>query len=108
MTQEIFGADWRDEVIALAAEGNDIDLAQGATESIIMRAVFGGAVASQRKDNSNFTFSVVDTPAATATDLTVSAAGVITAGSTAGTAVIEVTLTGYPNVAPAYVKVTVE
>lgn len=108
MTQEIFGADWRDEVVALAVENSDIDLAQGGTETLIVRTVFGGAIASQRKDNSNFTFAVVDAPASTATGTTVGAnTGVVTAGTQAGTAVISITLTNYPNVPPAYATVTV-
>lgn len=108
MTQEIFGADWRDDVVALACENADLDLAQSGTETLIVRAVFSGAVASQRKDNSNFTFAIVDAPASTATGTTVGAnTGVVTAGSTDGTAVISITLTGRPNVPPAYATVTV-
>lgn len=108
MTQEIFGAKWQDDVEYIAVEGADIDLAQNGTETITVRALFKGNVAPQRKDNKNFTFAVETTPASTATGLTVGAdTGVITAGSTDGTAIISVTLTGYPNVPPAYVTVTV-
>ena len=108
MTQEIFGAKWQDEVIALACENSDLDLAQNGTETLIVRALFSGAVAPQRKDNSNFTFAVVDDPVSTATGTTVGAnTGIITAGTQAGTAVISITLTNYPNVPPAYATVTV-
>lgn len=108
MTQEIFGSKWQDEVYAIALENPDVVLAQNGTETLIVRALFKGAVAPQRKDNSNFTFAVVDAPAFTATGTTVGAnTGVITAGTADGTAVISVTLTGYANVPPAYATVTV-
>ena len=108
MTQEIFGAKWQDEVYALALENPDVDLSENGTETLIVRALFKGAVAPQRKDNSNFTFAVENAPAATATDVKVGAnTGVITAGTQTGTAVISVTLTNYSDVPPAYATVTV-
>lgn len=58
MTQEVFGAKWQDDVIALAIENADIDLKMTETEQLIVRAVFGGNIASQRKDAENFTFAV--------------------------------------------------
>lgn len=107
MTEEIYGAKWQDDVVALAIENSDMDLNQNASETLIVRAVYGKGMASQRKDNSNFTFTVVESPASTATGTQVSSAGVVTAGSQDGVAVVEVTLTGAPNVPPAYVTVTV-
>ena len=108
MTQEIFSEKWQDNVVALAIENADLDMSQNDTEALIVRAVFGNGMASQRKDNSNFTFTKVDDPAATATGVTVgSNTGVVSAGTTDGTAVIEVTLTGASNVPPAYATVTV-
>ena len=108
MTQEIFGSKWQDDVVALACENADLDVATSGTDTLIVRAVFGGAIASQRKDNSNFTFAVVDAPASTATGTTVGAnTGIVSAGTQAGTAVISITLTNYPNVPPAYATVTV-
>lgn len=107
MTEEIYGAKWQDDVVALAVENSDIELAKSASETLIVRAVFGAGMASQRKDNSNFTFSVVNTPASTATGTNVDTKGVVKAGSQAGTAVIQVVLTDEPNVAPAFVTVTV-
>ena len=107
MTEEIYGAKWQDDVVALAVENSDIELAKSASETLIVRAVFGAGMASQRKDNSNFTFSVVSTPASTATGATVDTKGVVKAGTQAGVAVIQVVLTGEPNVAPAFVTVTV-
>lgn len=107
MTEEIYGAKWQDDVVALAVENSDIELAKSASETLIVRAVFGAGMASQRKDNSNFTFSVVSTPASTATGTTVDTKGVVKAGTQAGVAVIQVVLTDEPNVAPAFVTVTV-
>ena len=108
MTEEIFGSVWQDEVVALAVENSDITLAQSGSATLVVRAVFGSNIASQRKDNSNFTFAVETTPASTATGLNVgSNTGVITAGSVNGAAVISITLTDHENVPPAYAYVTV-
>lgn len=107
MTEEIYGAKWQDDVVALAVENSDIELAKSASETLIVRAVFGAGMASQRKDNSNFTFSVVSTPASTATGTNVDTKGVVKAGTQAGVAVVQVVLTDEPNVAPAFVTVTV-
>ena len=107
MTEEIYGAKWQDDVVALAVENSDIELAKSASETLIVRAVFGAGMASQRKDNSNFTFSVVSTPASTATGTNVDTKGVVKAGTQAGVAVVQVVLTDAPNVAPAFVTVTV-
>lgn len=107
MTEEIYGAKWQDDVIALAIENADIDLNQNNTEALIVRAVYGRGMASQRKDNSNFNFTVKTSPAATATGVTVSTDGVVSAGTVDGVAVVEVTLKNAPNVPPAYATVTV-
>ena len=107
MTEEIYGAKWQDDVVALAVENSDIELAKSASETLIVRAVFGAGMASQRKDNSNFTFSVVSTPASTATGTAVDSKGVVKAGTQAGVAVVQVMLTGAPDVDPAFVTVTV-
>ena len=108
MTQEIFGAKWQNEVVAIAVENAEMELSTNASETLIVRAVYGKGMASQRKDNSNFTFTKVTSPAATATALTVGANdGVVSAGAQAGVAVIEVSLTDAPNVSPAFVNVTV-
>ena len=107
MTEEIYGAKWQDDVVALAVENSDIELAKSASETLIVRAVFGAGMASQRKDNSNFTFSVVSSPASTATGTNVDTSGVVKAGSQAGVAVVQVVLTGAPDVDPAFVTVTV-
>ena len=107
MTEEIYGAKWQDDVIALAIENADVDLAENGTETLIVRAVYGKGMASQRKDNSNFTFTKVNDPTATATGVTVSTDGVVSAGTVNGAAVIEVTLKNAPNVPPAFATVTV-
>lgn len=107
MTEEIYGAKWQDDVVALAVENSEIELAPSESESLIVRAVFGAGMASQRKDNSNFTFSVVSVPAFPATGITVDNKGVVKAGSQDDMAAVQVVLTGAPEVAPAFVTVTV-
>lgn len=108
MTEEIYGAKWQDDVVAIAVENAEMELSTNASETLIVRAVYGKGMASQRKDNSNFTFTKVTSPTATATALTVGANdGVVSAGAQAGVAVIEVSLTDAPNVSPAFVNVTV-
>lgn len=102
MTEEIFGSSWVDNVIALAIENSDMDLSQGETETLLVRAVFGGSVSSQRKDNSNFTFAVES-----GTSATVSEDGVVTASSSAtGDTIISVTLTDKNSIV-AYATVSV-
>lgn len=102
MTEEIFSEVWQQNVVALAIENGDMELAVGDSDSLIVRAVFGSGMASQRKDNSNFTFTSSATGVATVDSDT----GVVTAEG-AGNAYITVALTGYPNVAPAIAEVTV-
>lgn len=109
MTEEVFGGVWQDDVIAIAVENGDVELEQSGSETLAVRVIFGGSMASQRKDNSNFTFAVETNPASTATGTAVGAnTGVITASTTPGTCVVSVTLNDAPaNVEPAYVLVTV-
>lgn len=103
MTEEIYGAKWQDEVIALAVVNSDIDLSVSdtKTETLDVRVVFGGGIASQKKDNSNFTFT-----SETEEYATVDTTGKVTAVA-AGTATIEVSLTDVDSVDPAYVTVHV-
>lgn len=101
MTEKVYGAKWQDEVIALAGENSEIELAANETETAIIRVVYANGVPSQRKSNENFTFTAISG------DSSVSNKGVITAAGTAGTSIISATLTGYSNVAPAYFYVTV-
>lgn len=101
MTEQVYGAKWQDNVQFIAPENGDMELTTSAKETIVMRVVYGGTVASQRKDNSNFTFTVLDG------DSTVSTSGEVTAASSAGKTIIGVTLTGYPNVPQAFVYVNV-
>lgn len=102
MTEEIYGADWKQSVIALAVVNSQMELDVNDTETLDVRVVYGGGVASQKKDNSNFTFTS-ETPEHATVD---AATGVVTAVA-AGTATIEVSLTGADHVDPAYVTVTV-
>ena len=100
MTKQIYGAKWQDSVVALAVENADMELGASETETAIVRVVYGGSVASQRKANSNFTFTKVSGNA------TVNNEGVVNS-SASGESVISVTLTGYPAVSPAYIHVNV-
>ena len=101
MTEQIYGAKWQDNVIALACENSDMALGTSAKETAVIRVVYGDSTASQRKDNSNFTFTVVSG------DYIVDNKGVVTAAASAGKTVISVTLDGYASVAPAYIYVDV-
>lgn len=100
MTEQVYGAKWQDNVVAIAIENADMELGANETDTAIVRVVYGGSVASQRKDNSNFTFAKVSGNA------TVNTGGVVNSGES-GESVISVALTGYPNVSPAYIHVSV-
>ena len=101
MTEEIFGYSWKEDVIALAIENSDIEIAQGGSEQLAVRAVFGGSIASQRVDATDLTFAV-ETGNSYAS---VAATGVVS-GTAAGEAVISVTLKGHTDIV-AYATVTV-
>ena len=105
MTEEIFGTSWKDNVIALAIENSDIELAPEETEALAVRVVFGGSVASQRKDNSNFTFAVESGTSATVSNVAGSE-GVVTATTTVGDTIISATLKNRTDIV-AYATVTV-
>lgn len=98
ITEQITGATWQDEVLAIAPEDGELELSTGGSETIAMRVVFKGLMAAQRKDNGNFTFQTV------VGDATVTN-GIVTAGS--NNSVIEITLNNAPNVPKAYAYVTV-
>ena len=103
MTEEIFGTSWEDSVIALAIENSDIELADDAKETLIVRAVYGGSVASNRQPNSNFTFAKVGTGSSSINAST----GEVTASGTSGSSTtFSVTLTNRPEIV-AYATVTV-
>ncbi len=102
MTEEVFGTSWKDNVIALAIENSDIGLKNAETEALICRVVFGGSTASQRKDNSNFTFAVESGSSATINAST----GVVTGTSTTGDTVVSATLKERTDIV-AYATVTV-
>ena len=99
MTEQVYGDKWQDAVIAIACENSNMELSTGGTETAIIRVVYGNNVASQRKDNSNFTFTKVSG------DASVDNKGVVTAA--AADSVISATLAGYAKVEPAYIYVTV-
>ena len=101
MTEEIFGYSWKEDVIALAIENSDIEIAQGGSEQLAVRAVFGGSVASQRVDATDLTFAVESG----GSYASVAPTGVVS-GTAAGEAVISVTLKGHTDIV-AYATVTV-
>lgn len=101
MTEQVFGETWQDNVQFISPEDGDVELSANGTETLVMRVVYGNGSPSQRKDNSNFTFTVLEG------DSTVDNKGVITAAGTAGKSVIGISLTGYPNVPQAFAYVTV-
>lgn len=109
MTEEIFGASWQDNVIALAMGTREVALGANGTATLQVYAVFGGSVASQLVDNSDLTFAIETSPASTTTNVEVGTnTGVITATSaTAGACVISATLTGHESVPPVLATVTV-
>ena len=101
MTEEIFGYSWKSDVIALAIENSDIEIAEGDSETLAVRAVFGGAIVSKRVDNSELIFAME-----TGGDYaSVVATGVVT-GSAVGDATLSVTLKERPDIV-AYASVTV-
>ena len=103
MTEEIFGASWKDSVVALAIENSDVELEANGTETLVVRAVYGGSVASNRIPNSELSFAVESGTSATVGANT----GLVTADSSqTGDTVISATLAGYNNIV-AYATVTV-
>ena len=102
MTEEIFGASWENNVIALAVENSELELVNGASDTLIVRAVFGGVTASARQDNTNFTFAVES-----GNTVAVNSSGLVTANAEGtGENLISVTLTERPSIV-AYATVTV-
>lgn len=103
MTEEIFNADWKANVRALAPVPSDITMKVSTNTTIDVYGVFGGMTASKKLNNADLTFAVDSGSAVTVGANT----GVITAKSTAGDAVVSVKLTG-TEVDPAFVHITVE
>lgn len=105
MTEEIFGTKWQDNVIAIAVENSEVELnGAGATEDLIVRVVYGGAMKADRKENSNFTFTMLGDGG---TYASVGAHDGKVSAIANGTGYLSVALTDYENVEPAYVQVTV-
>lgn len=102
MTEILFNSKWQDNVIALAIQNSEIELAVGGEETLQVRVVYGGGMSSELKDNSNFTFT-----SSTPGTATVAADTGVVTGVADGTTNITVALTGYPNLAPAFAEVTV-
>jgi hypothetical protein len=101
MTEEIFGYSWKDDVIALAIENSDIEIASNGKEKLAVRAVFGGNIASQRVDSSDITFAMESGNSYASVDATGIVSGIGT-----GNAVVSATLKGRTDIV-AYATVTV-
>lgn len=106
MTEEIYGETWQDNVIALALEDAEVELnGSAATQTLAVRVIYSGSMPAERKDNSNFTFTVTE---GTATGLTVGEnTGLVTAGSTNGTGYVTVVLKDKADGPSAVAEVTV-
>lgn len=106
MTEEIYGETWQDNVIALALEDAEVELnGAAATQTLAVRVIYSGSMPAERKDNSNFTFTVTE---GTATGLTVGEnTGLVTAGSTNGTGYVTVVLKDKADGPSAVAEVTV-
>lgn len=104
MTEEIFGSVWQERVTALAIPDAERTVAPNGTTTITVVAIIDGV--PYYKPASNFTFALTQG----AKHGTISSEGVFTAtGSSDGEwNLIEVSLTGYDNVAPAYAYINIE
>lgn len=108
ITEELFGYSWRDTVIALATPDSDLVLNSNTSFTLTVYTVSRGQTASFLRSNYNFNFVVKE-----GTSATVNSSGVVTATSTTGETIIEISLkstaqTDYSDVPPTYVCVTVE
>lgn len=104
MTEEIFGSVWQERVTALAIPDAERTVAPNGTTAITVVAIIDGV--PYYKSASNFTFALTQG----ARHGTISSDGIYTAtGSSDGEwNLIEVSLTGYDNVAPAYAYISIE
>ena len=96
----LFGGHWYDKLVAMAVDGADIELAQGATKTLKVIGIYenGTGVIS----NANLTFTSDSTTIATVGANT----GVVTAQTTAGDTQIEIVATEKPAIV-CYANVTV-
>lgn len=101
MTEEIFGETWESRAMGLAIQDAEVELANGESETLIVRTLFAND--AQIKDNSNYTFAIVDN---TTNVAVVDTTGKVTAKGE-GTVYVSVHLTKRPDIEPAYAKVTV-
>lgn len=90
MTEEIIGETWENNVIALALEDSELSLKSGEKATLAVRVIYGNSDVAERKDNSNFDF-VITSPDATSSNVGLNT-GDFTAGATAGTCYVTVTL----------------
>ena len=106
ITQQIFGESWKDRVIGLAVANAQVDLdtVTVVTETLEAYAIFGGLEVPRLVSNADLSFAV-ETGGGTYASVGAHT-GVVTALAT-GNATINVILTGYSSIEPAYAYVTV-
>lgn len=100
--QIIFDADEFDGVQNIVIADSDIDLAQNETQMIQVYALYGGLKAPKLLDNTKISFTSDKATIATVGNHT----GLVTAKTTAGTAIIEAVVTDHPELV-ATARVTV-
>jgi len=102
--EDIFNQDEFANVVALAVADNDIQLAEGEVSTLSVYKIYNDGTVASPVANSKLTF----TAQSGKTDVyTVTADGVITAGSMAGEGYIDISVTSKPELAgSAYVTVT--
>ena len=98
----VFGKDEWDGVRAIAIADANIELLTNETRKLEVYALYSGTVAPKLIDNTKLTFTV------TGEGASIDTTGVITAASTAGTASVEVVVTGHPTLDSAAVITVTE
>lgn len=105
MTQEIYGDKWQNKVMMIKPVVNVFNLERGEEKTLQMIVYYYGGIPPQIKDNSYFTFTMVD---GSANGSTIGEnSGILVAGQANGLGKIKINLTGYPNIASAYVDFSV-
>lgn len=90
--QKIYSGNWYDTLTTIAVDGGNFSLATGDTKTLKVIGIFKDGTGIINNSNLTFTSSATGTAAVANT-------GVVTGGSTAGSATITVTVTDKPSVA---------
>ena len=90
--QKIYSGNWYDTLTTIAVDGGNFSLATGGTKTLKVIGIFKDGTGIINNSNLTFTSSATGTAAVANT-------GVVTGGSTAGSANITVTVTDKPSVA---------